>query len=61
MQDPHPENIEGVKRHSFAWNIDVDLGHVALALALLVAVWFGYRLLGENTQDVDGRHPEVME
>jgi len=39
MQDPAPENIEGMKRHSFSWNIEVDVGQLLLGLVLLLAAW----------------------
>lgn len=39
MRDPQPENIEGLKRHTFGWEIQVDVGLLLLGLALLFAAW----------------------
>jgi len=35
MRDPQPENITGQKRHTFSWDVSVDVGHLVLGLALL--------------------------
>jgi len=54
MRDPDPENIEGLKRHSFSWNVDVDLGQLALGIALIYLVWKGASLFSEGNDEEDG-------
>lgn len=39
MRDPKPENISGEKRHSFSWEIEVDVGQLLLGLAVLFVAW----------------------
>lgn len=54
MRDPNPENISGEKRHSFSWNVEVDVGQLALGIALLYLVWKGAALLSEGNDEEDG-------
>lgn len=55
MRDPNPENISGEKRHSFSWNVEVDVGQLALGIALLYLVWKGAQLLSaEGNDEEDG-------
>lgn len=54
MRDPNPENIEGLKRHSFSWNVEVDIGQLAIGIALLVLIWKGAQLLNDENDQEDG-------
>lgn len=56
MNDPHPENITGEKRHSFSWNVEVDVGQLVLGLAAIFALWKFGQLLDASD---DGENDEV--
>lgn len=56
MRDPDPENITGEKRHSFSWNVEVDVGQLALGIALLFLVWKGAQLLDGRNDEEDGEY-----
>lgn len=56
MRDPTPENITGEKRHSFSWNVEVDVGQLVIGVALLLLLWKGAQLLGEGNDEEDAGH-----
>lgn len=63
MNDPVPENIDGrkvhqqveetVHQHTFDW------GQIALGVAVIVAVWFGYWLLSDDEEPDQEQGPGV--
>lgn len=63
MQDPHPENITGEKKHVFEHRI--DWSWVLAAVAAVYITWQVAQFIGEasddgNVQEDDERHPEVI-
>lgn len=60
MRDPQPENITGEKQHVFEWSVNV--GHVLLALAVIVvALQLGRVLTGEESDVASSALAETEE
>lgn len=54
MRDPNPENITGEKVRRHVFKHEINWGMVAIALAVIVAVWFGANALSGEESDEDG-------
>lgn len=49
MRDPNPENIQGMKRHSIEWQVDV--GVVLVVLAVIYAIHVASDVLEGKDED----------
>lgn len=50
MEDPDPSNISGEKRVSHSVNWEINVGHVALAVAVIYVIW---KLLGSRSGEIE--------
>lgn len=53
MRDPKSENIDGLKQHSFRWDVDLDVGTIALAVAIVYLTWRGAKIVDRGKDEVN--------
>lgn len=53
MRDPKSENIEGLKQHSFSWGVEIEVGKLALALAVIYVAYRVGKILDQRKADAE--------